>query len=99
VFATLNDAARNALEKLMSSGAYKLQYPEAAERFVNFVAKMRNEGKVEAEASVLLRILGSRGLEISEDDRNRILACTDLTTLDRWIDRAMNATTVAEILT
>jgi hypothetical protein len=37
------------------------------------------------------------GLAVSEDERNRILACQDRTVIDAWLDRAVTATTTAEI--
>ena len=33
-----------------------------------------------------------RGIPISETQRTRVTSCTDLDTLDRWLERAFRAT-------
>ena len=43
-------------------------------------------------------ILAQRGLPMSDDQRRRIQACTDLGTLDGWLDRALLVTSVDELL-
>ncbi len=58
----------------------------------------RQEGLTQGRAEALLRILTARGVQVDEVARQRILACTDLTTLDRWLDRALNATTLSEVV-
>ena len=35
---------------------------------------------------------------MDEAARQRILGCTDVTTLDRWFDRSLNATTLRDVL-
>ena len=56
------------------------------------------EGEAKGKAEALLRILAQRGLPWSEDQRRRILACTDLATLDGWLDRALLVASVDELL-
>ncbi|KFA91668.1 hypothetical protein Q664_20620 [Archangium violaceum Cb vi76] len=46
----------------------------------------------------ILRILGARGVHVDEEARQRILDCTDVATLDRWFDRALNAITLSDVL-
>ncbi len=58
----------------------------------------RKEGLTQARAEAILRILTARGVQADEAARQRILACTDVTTLDRWFDLALNATTLSEVL-
>ncbi len=60
-------------------------------------AKGRVEGKVEQARSALLRVLAKRSLVITDVQRDRIAAETDLARLDRWHDAAVTAQTVAEI--
>ena len=60
--------------------------------------KGREEGLTRARAEGVLRILTARGVHVDEAARQRILACTDVATLDRWFDRALNATTLSEVL-
>ena len=58
----------------------------------------RTEGLTQGRAEALLRILTARGVRVDEAARQHILSCTDVTTLDRWLDRALNATTLSEVL-
>ncbi len=56
------------------------------------------EGRLRGRAEAVLRILGARGVQVGEEAQQRILGCTDLATLDRWFDRALNATRLADVL-
>ena len=55
------------------------------------------KGKAEGEARALLKIFARRGLQVTDTQRAQILATTDLPTLDRWIDRALDATVAADV--
>jgi predicted transposase/invertase (TIGR01784 family) len=61
-------------------------------------AKGRAEGEAKGRATALLTILSARGLGVSADERERIIGCADLKTLDRWIARAASAESTGEIL-
>jgi hypothetical protein len=37
-------------------------------------------------------------LEISDEQRRQIAACTDAATLERWLERALSARSVDELL-
>jgi hypothetical protein len=56
------------------------------------------EGKAEGEAKALLRVLSARALAPTPTQREAILACRDLPRLDRWLDAAMRASSVDEVL-
>ena len=56
------------------------------------------KGLAKARAKDVLRILGARSVQVGEAARQRILSCTDLDTLDRWFDRALNATALRDVL-
>ena len=56
------------------------------------------EGNAEARANVLLRVLAKQGIPVDDNSRQRILSCTDITTLDQWIDRALSATRLSDVL-
>jgi hypothetical protein len=43
-------------------------------------------------------VLVGRQLTPSQDDDARIDACTDLATLERWLDRAITAASVSDVL-
>jgi predicted transposase YdaD len=62
------------------------------------LAKGREEGLTRGRAEYILRTLAARGVHVDEAARQRILTCTDVTTLDRWFDRSLNATTLSEVL-
>jgi predicted transposase/invertase (TIGR01784 family) len=65
----------------------------------------KDEGIVEGHASglakgkrdALLRLLARRGLALTEDDRARVAACSDVATLDQWFDNALVARTATEV--
>ncbi|MBL9028802.1 MAG: hypothetical protein JNL21_41800, partial [Myxococcales bacterium] len=90
---SLNDAARRALEELMSQGHYQYQSDFAKKYVAEGEAKGKAEGKAvgkaEGKAEALLDILAARGLTISDAQRARVLACTDLTVLAGWLKRAV----------
>ena len=58
----------------------------------------REEGLARGRAEDVLRILTGRGVRVDESSRQRILACTDVATLDRWFDRSLNAATLSDVL-
>ncbi|OSP45312.1 hypothetical protein B7767_00135 [Streptomyces sp. 13-12-16] len=57
----------------------------------------RAEGRVEGRAEAVLVLLGHRGVEVSEEDRERIIGCGDPDVLDQWLKRALTATSTAEV--
>ena len=56
------------------------------------------KGKIEGTRGVLLRLLARAGIALSEDDRACVDACTDLPTLDRWVDNVLGAKSAADVL-
>jgi hypothetical protein len=60
--------------------------------------KLRLEGELAGARAALLRVLARRQLVPSQDDGARIEACTDLATLERWLDRAVTAVSVSDAL-
>lgn len=63
----------------------------------NLRAEGREEGRAVGRAEVVLLLLGDRGVEVSEEARERILGCQDLEILDVWLRRAITAVSVAEV--
>lgn len=61
-------------------------------------ARGEARGKTIGEANALLRVLRSRGLPVSDDVRDRILGCTDLAQLETWLDRAVVAGRIEDVL-
>ncbi|WP_437956271.1 hypothetical protein WME76_33200 [Sorangium sp. So ce119] len=60
--------------------------------------KGMREGELKGKRDTLLRLLARAGLVLTEDERARVQACTDIATLDRWIDNVLGAKTAAEVL-
>jgi hypothetical protein len=55
------------------------------------------EGEAKGRAADILRILDRRGIAVSGAVRERITSCADLDTLGIWLDRAITATSAAEV--
>jgi predicted transposase/invertase (TIGR01784 family) len=56
-------------------------------------------GRSEGKAAAVLLVLETRGLAISEEQCAAILACSDASTLDRWLRAALTVSSVPELLT
>ncbi len=56
------------------------------------------EGRLTEARAALRRVLARRQLMPSKADDARIEACTDLATLERWLDLAVTAVSVADAL-
>jgi predicted transposase YdaD len=61
-------------------------------------AEGRAEGLAEGQAKSVLRILAARRVHVDDAARQRILSCTDLATLDQWLERALTATRLSDVL-
>ncbi|WP_017537475.1 hypothetical protein [Nocardiopsis halophila] len=94
----LDEEARNEVEEIMSTST--LRYHSAyTDRFVRQgLEQGLEQGIAKGKAESLLRVLAALGLAVSEAERERISACTDPDQLDSWLDRAVTATSVAELL-
>jgi hypothetical protein len=60
-------------------------------------AKGIAKGIAEGLAEALLRMLEGRGLTVSPAQREKLLGCTDVGLLERWIDGALGARSVEEL--
>jgi hypothetical protein len=56
------------------------------------------EGEAKGEAKALLMILRRRGLAITDEQQRQLSSCTDLATVERWLDRALAVASVDELL-
>ncbi|MBK8257749.1 MAG: hypothetical protein IPK82_34410 [Polyangiaceae bacterium] len=59
----------------------------------------REIGKAIGEATALLRVLERRGIAVPAEAREKILTCTNTSQLETWLDRALTATAIDEVLT
>jgi len=62
------------------------------------IATLKAQGKAQGKAEAVLTLLVSRGVSVSEAVRSKILACSDLARLDRWLIKAVSAASTDEIL-
>jgi hypothetical protein len=88
VLTSLNEAARTALEAMMKGYEYQS----------DFVKKCVAQGRAEGEARALLTALRIRGIAVPDATRERILAQKDPDHLNRWLEKAIVATSLAEVM-
>ncbi|MBK8257170.1 MAG: hypothetical protein IPK82_31420 [Polyangiaceae bacterium] len=62
-------------------------------------ARGEARGKAVGEATALLRILERRGIAVPAEAREKILTCTTTAVLETWLDRALTAAGIDEVLT
>ena len=105
-------ALRKHLEELMvhpSFAAIKLPSPwqeilddvrdkAQAEGQARGQAEGKARGQAEGKADSVLSVLTSRGIEVPDEVRAKILACTDVAVLDRWLRRAVTLKTAAAVV-
>lgn len=91
VLASLGEAARLVLEKMMSLEHYEFQSDFAKK----YVKQGREEGR-EACCKVLLRLLAQRFDDVPDAIRARI-EHAEFDDLERWLDRVIPAETLAEV--
>jgi hypothetical protein len=60
--------------------------------------KLIEKGRLAEASSALRRVLACRQLVLRPEDEVRIEACTDLVTIERWLDQAVTAASVSEAL-
>jgi DNA primase len=78
--AALSQAARKVFE----------MHPQGAQFFDESLQQSFNKGK----SAAVLAFLEARGFKVSDAQRERILATSDLETLDRWVRRAATVPSV-----
>ncbi len=74
----------------MASGNYEYQS--------DFARRHVAQGRAEGWAHAVLLVLATRGLDMPEDVRARITACTEIARLDAWIARALTAASAADVV-
>ncbi len=82
--------ARLRLEELMTTTGWQAHSPFARKHF--------GEGKAEGKTEGLLLVLEARNIDVPAAARATIEACTDLDRLDTWLQRALSAETVDDVL-
>jgi hypothetical protein len=93
VYTALREPMQKALEAMIME-----RQTQAKATFPPFAQQLIDRGKLEGERAVLLRLVARAGITLSEEERARVDACTDLATLDRWVDNVLGAKTAADVL-
>jgi len=60
-------------------------------------AKGRAEGEAKGKAEAVLAVLAARGLEVTEEQRERLLSATNASVLDRWLRQAITTASTADL--
>jgi len=60
-------------------------------------AEGKAEGEAKGKAEAVLSVLAARGLEVTEEQRERILSATSATLLEGWLRQAITAASVAAL--
>jgi hypothetical protein len=55
------------------------------------------EGRLKGMTNAVLQILATRGIAVTETARQRVLGCSEIDTLGRWLDRALTVTTIDQL--
>jgi hypothetical protein len=96
------DVAEQILLSLRQSlGKKPNQTPEEQEFIVtmqNTWANARAQGRAEEAVRAVLTVLRARGIDLPEAARERILAQKDTERLERWLEKAVTAASVAEVI-
>lgn len=71
--------------------------PDAEEAYVTTAEMLRAEGKTEGLAESVLRKLKKRGIPVDAHSHSRIMTCTDIDTLDAWLDRSLTVTKATDL--
>jgi hypothetical protein len=74
------------------------QSPTLGEPRSDLLRGIYEKGAVEAEARSILAVLAARGITVSDAVRARIVACTDIPTLDVWLTRAAVVATASAVV-
>ena len=91
----LGEAARKAFAMLPET--YQFTGPSYLRGKAEGKAEGEARGKAEGEAQAVLAVLEARELTPTEQQRKRILACTDLEQLNTWVRKAVTLVDVEEL--
>ena len=94
VCAVLPEAAREFLEGLLATRTYEYQ----SDFVRRYVFQGRAEGRAEGEVTALFAVLAARRIDVPDEVRARITACTDTEALTAWIARAATADRIEDVL-
>ena len=81
----------------MNSGTYEYQSEFVRKYVAQGEARGKAEGEVRGEAKSVLMFLEARHLVVTDEQKQKILSCTDLEVLDRWIRKAAVVSSTEEL--
>ncbi len=87
--------AREYWRKLME--AYTPVFPGNGTVMEEAWHKVHADGEARGEAKAVLRVLGARGVEVSDAVRERVMACVNLDVLEGWLDRSLTVASAEEL--
>jgi hypothetical protein len=82
-----SDAARLRLETMMTTMEWKS----------DFIEGYVQQGEVKAKSEAVLKIIDSRAINVTAEQREQVASCTDIAQLNEWFDSALTAETAADI--
>lgn len=85
-------------EAIMKTAAEVLREQGHQKGVVEGEARGLAKGRASGMAGAILRLLAAKRVPVDERSRQRIEACMDVATLEHWLDRALNATRISEVL-
>jgi hypothetical protein len=88
VYNAVGEATCRALEEKMKGYEYQS----------DFAKKYVAQGEVQGEARALLTVLRARGIVVADAARERILAEKDAARLERWLEKAAVAPSIADVI-
>ncbi|HKV10799.1 MAG TPA: hypothetical protein VJ725_21840 [Thermoanaerobaculia bacterium] len=99
VYNSLNEAARRALEAKMKGYEYQTDFAKkyVAQGRAEGLTEGVTQGRTEEAARALLTVLRVRGLVVPDATRERILAEKDPERLERWLEKAAVANSIAAV--
>ena len=88
------------IEKALSEAARKAldMEPQIKQFFSEAHQRSYAKGEAKGKAESVMKILQQRGLAMTDEQQRQILSCTDVATLDRWLDRVLSVASVDELL-
>ncbi|MFI9553591.1 hypothetical protein [Nonomuraea endophytica] len=99
VAVALTGDAQKEMERLMATTSFLYQGEYAQSLIARGEARGEATGEAKGEAKTLVMVLKARGIPVTDEQQARIQACSDIETLDRWVERALSVTTTDELFT
>src|ERR1700734_3062395 len=94
-----SDAARRRLETMMTTMEWKSDFIEGfvQEGLQKGMQQGLQRGEGKGKSEDVLKIIDSRAIKVTAEQREQVASCTDIAQLDQWFDSALTAETAADI--